>query len=1239
MITTVLGVSDVARLAAGSGHTCARDSVGRVSCWGRNERGQLGDGTARSSETPHSVDAPGVVVDLVAGREHTCLRTMDGLVACTGSDAAGQLGSGRDVASNTVVAISDVQSTSVAAGDGLSCVLASDGVRCAGVSRIGTVSRRISVLNDGPRETTSRPTPIEGLPAAPIALSTGYLFTCALLADGGVRCWGENARGQLGDGTSIRRATPAGVVGITDAAQVCTGKEFACARSRDGVVHCWGSDEFGQLATAGSTSQCNGVGCNNAPVRIGPLPPADEITCGYSHACARAHDGSVRCWGSNASRETGSSSLAIRRTPVLVAAIPPARALTAGDGFTCAIGDDDNVWCWGDNGSAQTGMPTGEYCGTRECSGPRRIAFSQPMHILEIASGVKHVCVRTADDVYCWGQDEVGQLGHSSRVGCDFGIPCDARPVRMAFPNASATHPTSIGLAAWTTCVATDTGETYCSGSAGNGVIPIDAPLALTAPTSIPRLASATNLGGRGNTMCGRVDGVLSCWGDNYSGQLANGIDGNSHVASRVPVSDVTDACVGGAHACALRGDGSVWCFGINNYSQLGSGPDDPPRNAVPQHVTTESATAIACGNNFTCVIAGADAQVECWGANFFGQLGTGAVTTSAQALVVPGTSGSRSLAVGGAFVCALDDAGHVACWGSNAWGQCGQPASDHVSSASPVRMADGALLEHVVGIAAVIDQTVCAWRDDGSVWCWGLDRWGALGRGRTGAATPTPVRAQLDPDVESVRGGYETFCAHHRDGHNTCWGDNRTAELGLGFAGPEVGPAVVRTPDLDLVTPAGGNGFTCGRRRDGTGVCWGANFMGALGDGSLVDHYEPRPIVGLERITDFVGGLNHECAIVEGGSLFCWGEGASGQTGDPLALSSTQPAPVRGLDETTSLAVGFGFVCGLNRDGAVACAGTNDEGQLGDGTRFESRTAQHVDGVEHAMQISAGVAHACAVLDDRTHSATCWGRAESGQLGVDGHIGSRPFALGVAIDQLVEIAAGGRHTCALRTDGSVWCWGANDRFQLGATAGAAGLTECPRYGIDGLPTSDAFACAVAPRRVEGLANARHIAAGGLHTCAWLADDTVRCWGANTFGQLGDGTTADSAAPVSPAGITGVVAMTASRRVACRADLPYAIDCDASGEDHTCVVLADHTMRCWGRNDRGQLGEGTGAHVDRHAPVAVIVTTGVTDVRAGGAQTCVQRVDRSIACFGDDTEGQLGAESIVFETRWRALSP
>src|SRR2546425_7459811 len=241
---------------------------------------------------------------------------------------------------------------------------------------------------------------------------------------------------------------------------------------------------------------------------------------------------------------------------------------------------------------------------------------------------------------------------------------------------------------------------------------------------------------------------------------------------------------------------------------------------------------------------------------------------------------------------------------------------------------------------------------------------------------------------------------------------------------------------------------------------------------------------------------------------------------------------------------------------------------------------------------VAGGGFHACMRLPDGT--VQCWGRNNFGQLGNgDGNLADSSVPVAVrGLTTATRVVTGDSHTCALLGDGTVQCWGVGDSGQRG----------------DGTFNN----ISTVPVAVVGLGNAVAVAARGYHSCALLGDGTVRCWGRNVDGQLGDGTTAPlncspgscgSSTPVQVIGITSAAAVIA-------------------GGYHTCALLADGTAWCWGRSDDGQLGNG--ARASATTPVPVTNLTGVTAMTAGFYHTCALLPNGTVWCWGRNDDGQLG---------------
>jgi alpha-tubulin suppressor-like RCC1 family protein len=347
---------------------------------------------------------------------------------------------------------------------------------------------------------------------------------------------------------------------------------------------------------------------------------------------------------------------------------------------------------------------------------------------------------------------------------------------------------------------------------------------------------------------------------------------------------------------------------------------------------------------------------------------------------------------------------------------------------------------------------------------------------------------------VSEITVGLSNVCARLTDGTVRCWGQNDQGQLGNGATSFRSVP--VPTPVLGLTGVAQvavGHYHACARMADGTVRCWGRNAFGQLGVGSSsLRELTPAPVPGLADVAEIALGLEHTCARMVDTSVRCWGANGEGQLGDGTTTTyRAVPAPVPGLTGVVRLALGSGHSCVRMADATVRCWGSNARGQLGVPGAIRRPTPTPVTGLTDVAEVALGGAHTCARMADGT--VRCWGGNDWGVLG-DGTTTHRTAPMPVAgLAGVARIHLGHVNTCVRMTDGTARCWGRNAYGQLG----------------DG--TSAIFQPVPVP--VLGLTDAAELAPGGSHTCARLVDGSARCWGANDYGQLGDGTTATRRSP------------------------------------------------------------------------------------------------------------------------------
>jgi prepilin-type N-terminal cleavage/methylation domain-containing protein len=322
-------------------HSCAVTSTGSVKCWGQNTSGKLGNGTGSNSASPVDVVGVSSAVSVSAGGDHTCVVLSDKTIQCWGENGSGELGNNSTSDSSSpvnVYGITNALSVDTSSYQS-SCALLADGsVKCWGQNTYGKLGNNSTV-------NSSVPVNVYGITNA-VGLSVGHVSSCALLAGGSVKCWGSNPVGQLGDGSTTGSPIPVSVTGITNAVDVSTstGGNFSCAVISGGTVKCWGENAYGTLGNSATASANSSV-----PVNVLNITNAVSVTAGTNHACALLNDGFVQCWGLNTDNEIGDGSTTRRNVPTFVSGITNAKHIKAGVSTTCALLTDTSLKCWGRN--------------------------------------------------------------------------------------------------------------------------------------------------------------------------------------------------------------------------------------------------------------------------------------------------------------------------------------------------------------------------------------------------------------------------------------------------------------------------------------------------------------------------------------------------------------------------------------------------------------------------------------------------------------------------------------------------------------------------------------------------------------------------------------------------------------------------------------------------------------------------------------------------------------------------
>lgn len=738
-------------------------------------------------------------------------------------------------------------------------------------------------LNSSIRRITWSDQPI---PAA-VSVSAGQQQTCAVLTTGRVQCWGRNQTGQLGDGTTIDRSTPVTVVGVTNAIGVATGipswapsttgGSTSCALLATGGVKCWGYGARGALGNGGTAN-------SSTPVDVVGITDAVQITRG----CARLATGRISCWGAGSSGRLGNGTTTDSTTPVEVLGITDSTDVDSGfdSGHVCAVLGNQSVKCWGANGYSEAGVVTASpstpvtiSAGTTGVNGP----------VVDVSNGRFTTCALLADATSrCWGRgpklnlsnvdavaaggywtEKWGAFGGDTNVtfGCQstggdltcsgIGYVGDGTYTHDLTSRVGAVSgvgsPLSLAAAGTYACAVPSDRGIVCWGASTYGVLGTTSPYPQSRPSRVPGLPGyqpaapippsprPTQISAGYQTTCARMaDGTVRCWGLNLHGALGDGSVTNS--TRPTVVAGLTDAVSVGVsnpyrssvnqrgHACALIADGSVRCWGGNMSGQLGNGTTTDS-NVPVTVLNVAGATQLSVGGYRNCALI-SDGTIRCWGSSF-----------GSTPVQVSGITNAVQVSVGGLHACAVLADGSVTCWGDNSAGQLGDGTTAArtspvtvvgVSGATQVSAADGAI-EWFFGGGTSTQAwgSSCAIVAGGAVKCWGDNSAGQIGDGTT-TDRPTAVTVPGLSNVAELSGDSRKRCALIADGSVNCWGSGTLTPAGVN--GIDDGTQISVGSSTCVVFPADSQDFPGSSFR-----CWGLNDFGQLGLGTTVDQTEPR--------------------------------------------------------------------------------------------------------------------------------------------------------------------------------------------------------------------------------------------------------------------------------------------------------------------------------------------------------------------------------------------------------------
>lgn len=738
-------------------------------------------------------------------------------------------------------------------------------------------------------------------------ISMGYDHACAVNLAGEVSCWGQAYNGQLGIGdTSASLSTaPAAAVelpGVGRARTVSVGERSACAVLIDGAVTCWGSNDYDELGTGDSISWTS-----PSPVLTLPSPgKAREVAVGGGFACALLIDGKISCWGTGANGELGNGAGTDSPTPSATITLPSpgtAIAIDAAEQSVCAVLTGGAVTCWGRDRSDILGNGAAG----NQLAPPTPITLPSPGTATAISMGEEHACVvLTGGAVSCWGSDGYGQLGNGAG-GTDWETPSPV--ITLPSPGTA----TAIAAGGEVTCAILTGGAVSCWGNGynlglGNGIADeVDAP---GAPVALPAPSAASAITVGNYASCALLtNGRISCWGTDRWGTVGNSTENGNQAepSAATPVGGTAvQVSANGEASCALRANGNVYCWGSDWDDQIASGvllgEFDVPRTDPIVFPAPNSVAQVVLGDRNACARL-TNGSVTCWGREFEGELGNGALGSQAvppAPVALPAPSTAIDLSTRRNHTCAVLTGGAVTCWGRNIEGQLGIGSFvDQLVPPAPITLPSPGTAS-AVGVG---DDFTCALLTDGKVTCWGSASGGQLGNGTSSpniSSPPAKITLPAPGTATSISVGSGHACAVLTSGSVACWGSNSYGQVGVGDTTQRTSPVAVSLPAPGTASAvSAGNATTCALLTSGEVSCWGDSTVGQTGTGVFGEVLVPSDPIDLPSpgtAADVSVADDHACVALTGlGRVSCWGEDDRGEVGDGAIDDGVQPLPSDG--------------------------------------------------------------------------------------------------------------------------------------------------------------------------------------------------------------------------------------------------------------------------------------------------------------------------------------------------------
>lgn len=1164
-------------------HSCVVNEVGRISCFGRGDNGQLGNGFGDNTSLRQSYLSSGDFIQVGVGDGFTCGLREGGTVVCNGINSSGQLGTG-DTSPRTlpelIPSFFGVHSLSV--GRFHSCAIRDQGeVWCWGLNSNGQ-------LGNNSQANSPVPTRVIGIENAR-TVAIGSYHTCATLKDGSAWCWGNSASGRLGNGfTSGNFLTPQPVAQVEGGYRsFALGEDFSCGLSYDGRVACFGYGADGQLGNGSGISK-------SSPGLVTHLPRVRQLKSGDAHVCALGQDNTLYCWGKGLDGQLGSRKSQEQFRPFPVQNLENIVQFDAGRNSTCVVDHESIVSCFGDNAFGGLGTRVSDdLLAPTEINGFPAVRTPAPVAIAEADLKVR------ADQV---GGDTVSLLleGRESfhpgndNITYNWALIQGAGSASIQNPTTGAAQVQLTGFGNYSfRLTVTDSNQLI-----DTDTVSVD----FLGDSDVNREVNRLALYKHGCFI--NQNGQLFCFGENGSGQLGLGDTQVRSAPNLVPLSfEVVDVSVGEQHSCVLSRSGEVHCAGAGTNGQLGRVASS---SATFQKVANLPAVvSLSSGGWSNCAID-AIGELYCWGWGAQGQLGNGEILDQSTPVKVHDLEEVAQVDIGTNHACARLQDGSIWCFGNNSNRKLGNPVSTR--SAVPVKLG--------MGDQRAVDMSIgenhgCFVNDSGELFCWGDGDRGRLGRS-SGVDEEKPIRIAVSDSVYAVSAGFSHTCALTSNG-TYCFGANDHGELALD-KNQVYTPTRVGEFDGAHFLVAGFE-RTCLLQGANGLKCSGNGQGGALANGSVSDQSKPKRILFPKTLGNQAPVANIRIMGREDSDFMLSAVGSFDPEGDNMNFNWEIASPAN----TSSSISGFGF----------GAAGFSPAGfhkyrirlEVSDGSNTTTREMV----IQPDFQVHAGQDVTAAVnqLVYLNGASSSQGEGLSYTWELTGPGGSsasitnptslvtqfQPDVVGDYLVRLRGVADGKERSSsfvvkvqAANTDPGfspeqISLWNNTCVIDHQKRLRCGGLNSFGSVGMGS--TGNQLVLTTIDSRFLW----NQVEQGNSHSCAINSLSQVHCWGSGSNGKLGTGNNSNQVSPQPTLFRAGAI------------DL-------ALGNQHSCVLNFDGTVECAGDGAKGSMGNGR--FLDQSTPVAVSNLDEVIDIASFDEHTCAVRRNKEVYCWGEGTLGQLG---------------